>query len=134
MRIRPQNLFLPVLLFLGPGAAPALAQEAAATKPPVVAHELEGRDECLMCHSGAMEGIPAVPANHEGRPNSACLWCHAEDAAIQAVEAAVIAHELEGRDECGMCHTSGMEGIPQAPSDHEGRPNDSCVWCHEVSE
>lgn len=121
-------------LLLGPGVATALAQQEAAAKPPVVSHELEGRAECLMCHSGAMEGMPAVPESHEGRENSTCLWCHAADATIQTVDVVPpIPHELEGRDECGMCHASGMEGMPQSPADHEGRPNDSCGLCHEPS-
>ncbi len=130
-----QSLLMAVVLLLGPGAVTALAQEeAAATKPPVMAHELEGRAECLMCHSGAMEEIPAAPAaSHEGRENSTCLWCHAGDAAIQTAEAGAIPHELEGREECSMCHSSGMEGMPQSPADHEGRANDSCAMCHEPS-
>ncbi len=133
MRIKRHSLFAALVLLLGPGAATALAQEAAATKPAVVAHELEGRSECLMCHSGSMAEMPAVPESHEGRENSTCLWCHAEDAAIQTAEAAAVPHELEGREECGMCHASGMEGMPQSPADHEGRPNDSCAMCHEPS-
>jgi hypothetical protein len=24
--------------------------------------------------------------------------------------------------------------MPQSPADHEGRPNDSCLLCHEVAE
>ena len=134
MRIRRQSLLLTAVLFFGPGAATALAQEeAAAQKPTVVSHELEGRSECLMCHSGAMEEIAAAPANHEGRGNDTCLWCHAADAAVQTAEAGKITHELEGRDNCGMCHASGMEGMPQSPADHEGRPNESCGLCHEPS-
>ncbi len=42
-----------------------------------IAHELEGRDNCAMCHSGAMEGMPAVPASHEGRGDDSCTMCHA---------------------------------------------------------
>jgi hypothetical protein len=134
MNIGRQSLLMTVVLLLGPSAATALAQDdAAATKPPVVAHELEGRSECLMCHSGTMEEMPAVPESHEGRENGACLWCHAGDAAIQTAEAAKVPHELEGREECSMCHSSGMEGMPQSPADHEGRPNDSCALCHEPS-
>lgn len=128
-----QSLLMAVVLLLGPGAMTALAQEEATTKPPVVAHELEGRSECLMCHSGAMEQVTAVPASHEGRGNETCLWCHAADASVQTAEAGKIPHELEGRDNCGMCHGSGMEGMPQSPADHEGRSNESCGMCHEPS-
>lgn len=134
MKIERASVFLGAVLLIGPGAATAVAQdEAAAKKPTAVSHELEGRSECLMCHSGAMEEMPAAPADHEGRENSTCLWCHAADASIQTAEAAKTPHELEGREQCGMCHSSGMEGMPQSPADHEGRPNDSCGLCHEPS-
>lgn len=61
-----------VLLFLGLAAAPAFGQE----KPSVVPHDLEGKEKCAMCHSGAMEGMPAMPESHEGRGMDACQWCH----------------------------------------------------------
>lgn len=42
-----------------------------------VGHELAGRDDCLMCHrAGAMEPVPDVPADHEGRANEHCKMCH----------------------------------------------------------
>lgn len=43
----------------------------------------------------------------------------------------VLVHDLEGRSACLMCHTPGaMEPVPDAPASHEGRPNESCLWCH----
>jgi hypothetical protein len=48
------------------------------TAPPAIPHPLEGRDNCLMCHTaGAMEPVPDVPADHEGRGNNLCRLCHA---------------------------------------------------------
>ena len=40
-------------------------------------HEIEGKEACSMCHSGAMEGMPAAPASHEGLKDKACVMCHA---------------------------------------------------------
>jgi hypothetical protein len=134
MKIGRHSILVTAVLLLGPGVATALAQEESATKPPAVSHELDGRAECGMCHMSGMEGMPQAPADHEGRENSTCLWCHAGDAAMQTATPPAVPHELEGRDECGMCHSSGMEGMPQSPADHEGRPNDSCLLCHEVAE
>ncbi|UCF19089.1 MAG: hypothetical protein JSU87_14345 [Gemmatimonadota bacterium] len=47
------------------------------TAPPAVTHDLQGKDNCLMCHkAGAMEAVPDVPADHEGRDNKYCGLCH----------------------------------------------------------
>jgi hypothetical protein len=41
--------------------------------PTVIPHSLEGRDNCLMCHSS---GDYAVPTDHAGRTSETCLNCH----------------------------------------------------------
>ncbi len=47
------------------------------TAPVAVPHSLEGRDDCLMCHTvGAMEPVPDVPEDHVGRENAYCTLCH----------------------------------------------------------
>jgi len=47
------------------------------TDPPVITHDLAGRDNCLMCHApGAMDGVVETPADHEGRESSHCQMCH----------------------------------------------------------
>ena len=61
------------MLFVALAAAPASAQE----KPPVTPHDIAGKETCSMCHSGAMEGMPAAPASHEGLEDKACVMCHA---------------------------------------------------------
>jgi hypothetical protein len=122
------------LLALGFGVAPHVwAQEA---KPNAMAHEAEGRAQCLMCHTaGVMEPVPDVPASHAERPNETCLWCHAPDAKMLTVTPKVIPHDLAGRDACLMCHTPGaMEPIPDAPADHDGRGNEFCGMCHTAAE
>jgi hypothetical protein len=118
-----------VILLVSLVATPAFGQSAT---PPAVQHDLAGRDQCLMCHTaGAMEAVPDAPANHADRPNEACLWCHAADASMQTATPTAVAHELEGRDQCMMCHTPGrMEPVPDAPADHEGRADNLCTLCH----
>jgi hypothetical protein len=128
-----QFRFLPALgaiLFAGVLATPLSGQ---ATKPIATSHDLEGRDNCLMCHTaGAMEPVPDVPASHEGRTNEMCQWCHAPDSPMITTDVKAIGHDLEGRDNCLMCHTAGaMEPVPDVPASHEGRGNEHCQLCHK---
>jgi len=115
---------------LGLMASPALAQE----KPKAMAHDAEGKDNCLMCHTpGVMEPVPDAPASHEGRGSEVCLWCHAADSPMQTTGAKQMAHDAEGKDNCMMCHAAGvMEPVPDAPASHEGRANETCLWCHKT--
>ena len=85
-----------------------------------------------MCHGGAMEGIKAVPADHKGRSNETCLWCHAKDAEVQTNAPPHIPHDLAGREQCTMCHSGAMEGIKAEPASHKGRDVKTCTMCHAV--
>ncbi len=125
-----------VILVAGIGVAPAFGQQPeqpAPAKPPVVQHELEARDQCLMCHTpGAMEPVPDAPASHKARPNESCLLCHASDALVQTTDPPTVKHDLEGRDQCLMCHTPGaMKPVPDAPVSHQGWVNEFCALCHK---
>ncbi len=44
--------------------------------PPRIPHDLEGRDNCLMCHKDGIGGAPKVPTNHVGRTSETCRSCH----------------------------------------------------------
>ena len=112
------------ILLVGVGAV----QQAG--KPSVVQHDLDGRDNCLMCHSGAMPNIAGVPESHADRPNETCLWCHAADAGIQTATPTAITHDLDGRENCLMCHSGAMPNIPGVPAKHEGIANEYCGLCH----
>jgi hypothetical protein len=125
---RPFFVLAGALILVGIAPSALLGQD---TKPPATPHELEGREQCLMCHTGAMQGVAGVPADHEGRENNTCQWCHAADAALQTTTPTAISHDLEGRDQCLMCHSGAMQGMPAAPESHEGRENNSCQWCHK---
>jgi len=102
-------------------AITAAVTQAQATRPPAMTHDAEGRANCMMCHSGAMPNVAGVPADHEGRANEVCTWCHAADAAMQTTDATTIPHALEGRANCMMCHTGAMPNVAGVPEDHEGR-------------
>jgi hypothetical protein len=110
------------------GAKPAASQW---TTPPAVKHSLEGRSNCIMCHSGAMKQVPAMPANHKGRTVKECLLCHAPDAEVQKTAPPAIPHDTEGRSNCLMCHKPGaMKNVPDAPASHAGRTIEMCPVCH----
>ena len=60
------------------GAQPAQAQAPAPVpaKPPAMTHDKAGREQCLLCHGGTMEGMKAAPANHKGFDVKNCTLCH----------------------------------------------------------
>jgi hypothetical protein len=112
--------------------AVALGQAAAAAKPPVMAHDAAGKEKCLTCHAvGVMPAVKDIPATHKDRGEQTCVWCHAKDAAMQTKDAPVIAHTLQGRAACLMCHKAGvMPAVPDVPADHTGRTEKDCQLCH----
>lgn len=97
-----------------------------------MAHEVEGKENCMMCHAiGVMPPVPDVPADHEGRGNETCVWCHAPDSPMTTTGATQTTHDLEGKENCMMCHAAGvMPPVPDVPATHEGRGNETCLWCH----
>lgn len=42
-----------------------------------------------------------------------------------------VPHPLDGRDNCNICHATGVGGAPKFPADHTGRTNDMCKACHQ---
>jgi hypothetical protein len=106
---------------------------SAQEKTKAVSHDLEGKAQCLMCHTaGVMEPVPDVPASHEGRTNETCMMCHAPDSPMVTTGASLIQHDMEGKDNCMMCHAPGvMEPVPDVPESHEGRTVEMCTWCHK---
>ena len=117
------------------GAFAVLALEQELAKPPVVSHEVERRNACLMCHrTGIMEAVSDVPASHAGWTNEVCLLCHAPDSPMRNTAAPAVPHPVEERDQCMTCHEAGaMEAIPDAPLDHEAINLEYCTICHEVA-
>jgi len=90
----------------------------------VIPHPLEGREDCLMCHSEA--GAVPYPPDHVGRPSATCLVCHAmtQDESTLPVS---VKHDLEGRENCLMCHA-----VDLLPESHKtgAFSNSDCLLCH----
>ena len=42
-----------------------------------------------------------------------------------------IPHSLEGRQDCVVCHATGVAGAPKYPADHTGRTSAMCPACHQ---
>ncbi len=125
---RPASLAVPLLaLALLTGVASA----GEVVKPKPTPHDLAGRENCLMCHGGAMQGLPAMPTEtHKGRDNATCQLCHAADSPVQKADPEPISHELAGREQCMACHGVTMQGIPAAPPSHKGWDVKTCTVCH----
>jgi hypothetical protein len=75
-----------------------------------------------------------VPHSLEGREN--CLECHTSPEATMVLEEGppAIPHPLIGRENCLACHQEGVGGAPQIPEDHAGRTSDICQACHQPSQ
>ena len=46
-------------------------------------------------------------------------------------EPTAIPHTLEGRDDCLVCHETGVAEATVIPADHAGRTSDTCTACHQ---
>lgn len=54
---------------------PSAAPEAKPASPPMIPHDLAGKDDCTSCHKVG-EGVKPMPESHKGRDNSMCQGCH----------------------------------------------------------
>ncbi len=123
------------------------SEEPAAGGPPVIAHPLEGREGCVLCHGE--NGVKPFPADHAGRTNEVCQMCHkpapagsetpaagstpAPTAAPPSGEASKIPHDIEGQEnQCLACHYS--TSIEPFPANHEGFSNQMCLSCHALED
>jgi mono/diheme cytochrome c family protein len=109
-----------------------------AVAPPDIPHDLVGREDCLMCHKMGIAYASRIPENHIGLPVDLCQTCHQPGLAValpeETREAGVmpsqVTHPVEGRDDCRLCHETGVGGAPQFPADHIDRANEVCLVCH----
>ncbi|MGI6207235.1 MAG: SIMPL domain-containing protein [Anaerolineae bacterium] len=86
---------------VAPEGTPAPSDGGAiAPNPPVIPHELAGREDCLLCHD-PVTGIEPAPKDH--------------------VNFTV--------DQCQTCHKLGVKGPPE-PTVAEGMTKDLCLFCH----
>ncbi len=125
------------LLAAAAGLVLALAlvsQGSAQVIAKAMAHDAAGKENCMMCHAvGVMPPVPDVPADHEGRVNEQCGWCHTPNTPMTTTGATQTSHDVAGKENCLMCHAAGvMPPVPDVPASHEGRENEYCLWCHTV--
>ncbi|MBN1657479.1 MAG: NapC/NirT family cytochrome c [Anaerolineae bacterium] len=119
---------------------------AQATLPPEL-HPIpligaHARALCAGCH--VQEGVTPeyVCENCHERPENhlegACDVCHnptgwAASAARFVRIASQIPHDVEGREDCLLCHDPAGD-IQPAPGAHEDYINEQCLLCHKVAE
>ncbi len=118
-----------------------LAPAIAAAAPPAIPHEVEGREDCLVCHKLGTADAPRVPDNHNGLVGDICQTCHTAMSEVaggggeevSVAEIPAIPHGLEGFRACTQCHEEGGAGIPRFPEDHKGRADNLCTACHSAA-
>lgn len=106
--------------------------------PLVGAHQ---RATCDVCHAEGQR-VPEYVCSNCHRPpanhlEQACDTCHTPEGWVESVASLVakfpqIPHDLEGQDDCLLCHDPAGQ-IKPAPADHEGRVNDQCGLCHKAT-
>jgi hypothetical protein len=141
MLLRNVSVVSLIILCLGvPGASTqeVVSQKATAedTRPGAITHDTAGKMECLVCHAAGATPISDVPGDHEGRGNQTCLWCHATDSPMLTVTPSATPHQTASAEtDCMRCHAPGVnESAGAVPESHEGRRNETCLWCHKKVE
>jgi hypothetical protein len=98
--------------------------------------------DCESCHAGDDEDLSFVCAECHEPPEDhlqgACDVCHspegwAESASFVVSLAPEIPHELDGREDCFLCHDPEGE-IQPAPANHVDYVNEQCSLCHKPEE
>lgn len=127
-------------LVVAPQETPT-STDAGGAEPPLIPHSLENRGDCRLCHESGLGGAPQFPADHAGRANEVCLVCHglaAREERLTGVEEdedddepPSVPHSLENRNDCRLCHESGVGGASEFPGDHADYENEVCQVCHE---
>lgn len=102
-------------------------------EPPAIGHTLIGRSDCSLCHESGLLDIPSEPTNHEGRTDQLCTICH-KPLGEESTGAGNTPHSITGREECLICHTTGIASAPSAGDEMAGLSNEHCLLCHITDE
>jgi hypothetical protein len=105
----------------------------AAIPPLSVVHPLTGVENCFKCHKGEMSGVPGMPSDHAGVNNGQCRLCHKTVVDEAELAKRELPHEVDGNQDCLICHGEGIAGATRVPEDHAGRTNETCLLCHRSS-
>lgn len=133
------------------GVEPEALPLTAETIPANVPHPIQGQEQCTACHTPGGQGVDApggtgTPQDHEGRPDSTCLGCHAVGQGPGTAQGApstpqlqlmAVPHPVQGQEQCLTCHNVGGSGVGAPggtglPESHQGRSIDTCLSCHQA--
>lgn len=98
-------------------------------RPPFIPHPLANFADCTACHN-PRSSVP-IPANHALYTREECLKCHVSNWAPTpgpTPTSQPMAHPLEGRKACSLCHAPGRLELP---ADHRDYPDEKCTECHK---
>ena len=109
-------------------------------KHPVALEGSHAELACSDCHTAGQELSSECAECHQPPENhlqGTCDTCHdpegwAESVASLVGQAPEISHELDGRDDCLMCHDPGGQ-MQTAPSNHTDHANEQCALCHKTA-
>lgn len=119
---------------------PASFQEAQLPDHPVALIGAHQRATCTGCHADGQQSPQYVCSDchqqPEGHVPGPCNSCHTPEgwtssAAFVKNLAPTIAHDVDGQEECLMCHDLAGKILP-APSNHGDYTDEQCVLCHKV--
>lgn len=127
LQTRPDHKMLVSAANLEPLLDYLMAQAARGptSGPPSIPHSIEGRGDCLTCHSAG--ALAPYPSDHGNYTLGACTGCHRALPAT-VVAAPLIPHQSGEGVDCQTCHGAGS-GLPM-PRDHTGRTAATCRVCH----
>jgi formate dehydrogenase gamma subunit len=119
--------------------ASPLLTKAESVSAPLIAHPVEGMEQCQICHGSSK--MRPVPLNHQGRPIESCEICHKPSPVKKVVSSGSSGAQVSGPKPiphpteadpyktCTNCHGIGR---PMAfPPNHSGYPASSCAACHK---
>ena len=131
------------IVFFLCAAAPAYAQKAVPSAPPVLAAGYIGDDTCVACHEGqgkklstTLHGKAVNLRTPSGKPNQACESCHgpgkehAESGDKTKIRVFTAMKPRDVSEVCVTCHNRSTHAQWKG-SMHDAR-NLSCITCHSV--
>ncbi len=115
---------------------PSIAETTLIAAAPVMAHPIEGYEDCTSCH-GREEAVP-YPEYHLGWPNTSCNQCHIPAEAVAMATAVAVPMEVAVDDEeqadeeqTGEEEAQPAESQAAQITNGESVYRAECAECHE---
>jgi mono/diheme cytochrome c family protein len=114
---------------------PSIAETTLIAGAPVIAHPIEGYEDCTSCH-GWNERVP-YPEYHLGWPNTSCTQCHIPEEAVAVATAvavpmeAAVDGETQAREAQGEGEAQSTESQATQITNGESIYRIECAQCHE---